>query len=235
MPWGAEHHQFWLETVSQKWRNFKGQNIRTRDPTERTMDSPCTLKSKALDLFVTFHIMKPRSQMICFILRRHSSPEPSPTVEIDFEDTASDSMVVFLDGTGLGWWMVNHLLVSYLPLELSQGSDLLNTHRVEDGWICQSTKSSFWVVSAAGAYCILQIFWMKPKLTQLLEISLSHRTTYKWSHRDANKENELANSATHTSASQFRETSMKLAVWPGNSFKMKSRLSKDEHLWQNIH
>lgn len=236
MPWGAEHHQFCLETVSQKWRNnLKGQNIRTTDPNERTMDSLRILKNKALDLFVMFCSMKPRSRTFCFITRRHSSPELSRTVEINFEERASDSMVVFLGGTDLGWWMVNHLLASCLSLELSQRSDLLNTHRVEDGWIWQSTKSSFWVISAADAYCFLQIFWMKPKLKQLLDMSLSHRTTYKWSHRDANKENELANSATHTFASQrFRDTSTKLAVWPGNAFKVKSRLRKDEHLWQTI-
>lgn len=97
------------------------------------MDSLRILKNKALDLFVMFCSMKPRSQTFCFITRRHSSPEVSQTVEIDFEERASDSMVVFLGGTDLGWWMVNHLLVSCLSLERSQGCDLLNTHRVEDG------------------------------------------------------------------------------------------------------
>lgn len=57
----VEHHQFCLETMSQKWRNnFKGQNIWTTDPNEKDNGKPMYLKKPGHQTLLHLSILRNR-------------------------------------------------------------------------------------------------------------------------------------------------------------------------------
>lgn len=102
MPCDVEHHQFFLEVMSQKWRNnFKGQNIRTTDPNKRNNGQPLYLEEQRQKNFVgSFHITAQRGKTCCSVTVRHSSPEPGLIMQINLVGSATDSRFKLIQNHG---------------------------------------------------------------------------------------------------------------------------------------